>query len=388
MATALLDKSGAGDLSAEELQKEWYRLGSEFGIGAGANESTIAISGLDEQFDASFALMLELIRNPVTDDATLAELKAIILKSREDQKQDPRAISQALFLYNRYGEESPMLKSLSSQQIQAATVQELQALISNLLNYKHTLSYTGSLPLDALLEKLHAQYEVPEQLEDTPAYRFRTAREISSNQIYVVNQETAQAQVRIEFPDGTYDESLVVPASLYNSYFGTSMSSVVFQELREARALAYSAQAQYAQGGRLNAENLGLGAISSQNDKTVDALAAFLDLFENMPVSGERFEEAKSALVNRYRTSTVGFRQVTSTVRSWEQLGIDGDPRARRFEQLQHSTLEDMLAFQRRNIAGKAKLISIVGDMSRIDEDALSEFGEITNIDVDDLFVK
>ncbi len=388
LATALLDKSGAGDLSAEELQKQWYRLGSEFGIGAGANESTIAISGLDEQFEATLDLMLELVRNPVTDEATLEELKAIILKSREDQKQDPRAISQALFLYNRYGEDSPMLKSLSSQQIQAATVEELQALIAGLLQYKHTLSYTGSLPLDTLLEKLRAHYEVPSQLLDTPAYRFRTAREVSSNQIYVVNQETAQAQVRIEFPDGTYDESLVIPASLYNSYFGTSMSSVVFQELREARALAYSAQAQYAQGGRLDAENLGLGAISSQNDKTVDALAAFLDLFENMPVSGERFEESKSALANRYRTSTVGFRQINNTARNWERLGISDDPRASRFNQLQSATLEDMLAFQRDHIAGKAKLISIVGDMSRIDEEALAEYGEVTTIDVDELFVQ
>lgn len=388
LATALLNKSGAGDLSAEELQKEWYRLGSDFGIGAGANESSIGISGLDEQFDASLDLMLELVRNPVTDDATLEELKAIILKSRDDQKQDPRAISQALFLYNRYGDDSPMLKALSSQQVQAATVEELQALIGGLLQYKQTLSYTGSLPLEELLEKLHARYEVPAQLQDTPAYRFRTAREITSNEIYVVNQETAQAQVRIEFPDGTYDEALVVPASLYNSYFGTSMSSVVFQELREARALAYSAQAQYAQGGRIDAENLGLGVISSQNDKTVDALAAFLDLFENMPVSGERFNEAQSALANRYRTSTIGFRQINGTVRSWERLGLNNDPRAQRFAQLQGATLEDMLAFQRRNIAGKPKLISIVGDMSRIDEEALAEFGEVTNIDVDTLFVK
>lgn len=388
LATALLEKSGTGDLTAEELQKEWYRLGSEFGVGAGANESSIRISGLDEQFDATLDLMLDVVRNPSVDEATLDELKSIILKSRMDQKQDPRAISQALFLYNRYGEESPMLKSMSTEQIEAESVASLEELVSNLLKYKHTLSYTGSMPLDELLTHLHAHYEVPAELMDTPAYRFRTAREIDSNQIYVVNQPTAQAQVRIEFPDGTYDESLTVPATLYNSYFGSGMSSVVFQELREARALAYSAAAQYAQGGRIGAENLGLGVIGSQNDKTVEAIGAFLDLFENLPVSGERFDVTKNSLENLYRTSTVGFRQVNGTVRSWERLGIVGDPRASRFAQLQNSTLEDMLAFQRRNIAGKPKLISIVGDMSRIDAEALAEFGEVTELQVDQLFVK
>jgi len=388
LATALLEKSGTGDMSAADLQKEWYRLGSEFGISAGANESSIGISGLDEQFEPTLSLMLALVRNPVSDEATLEEMKAIILKSREEQKQDPGAISQALFLYNRYGEDSPMLQTLTAAEIAASTAPQLQDEIRNLLTYKHTLSYTGSLPLDQLQESLRRLYDVPAELKDTPPYRFRTARVVESNEVYVVNQATAQAQVRIEFPDGTYDEALVVPSSLYNTYFGTSMSSVVFQELREARALAYSAQAQYTQGGRLNAENLAIGAIGSQNDKTVEALGAFLDLFDNMPSSGERFEEARSSLENRYRTSTVGFRQIIGTVRSWERLGLDGDPRPERFDQLRNSTLEDMLAFQRDNIAGKPKLISIVGDLSRIDVTALAQFGTVTELQVDDLFVE
>ena len=115
---------------------------------------------------------------------------------------------------------------------------------------------------------------------------------------------------------------------------------------------------------------------------------AFLDLFDNMPSSGERFEEARSSLENRYRTSTVGFRQIIGTVRSWERLGLDGDPRPARFDQLRSSTLEDMLAFQRDNIAGKPKLISIVGDLSRIDVTALAQFGTVTELQVDDLFVE
>ncbi len=389
LATALLEKSGAGTRSATDLQKEWYRLGSEFGVGAGANESSIGISGLDEQFEPSLDLMLSLVRNPTSDEGTLEELKAIILKSREDQKQDPAAISQALYLYNRYGDESPMLQSLTSAQIQAATIAELQTLIGDLLHYKHTLTYTGSLPLDTLLASLREHYVVPTELKDTPPYRFRTTRVVNENEVYVVDQETAQAQVRIEFPDGTYDEQLVVPSSLYNTYFGTSMSSVVFQELREARALAYSAQAQYSQGGRLDAENVAVGAIGSQNDKTVEALAAFLDLFENMPVSAERFSEAKSSLENRYRTSTVGFRQVIGTVRSWERLGLQGsDPRAVRFAQLQSAELDDMLNFQRQNIAGKPKLISVVGDLDRIGAEALNQFGKVTQLQVDDIFVE
>ena len=55
----------------------------------------------------------------------------------------------------------------------------------------------------------------------------------------------AQAQVRLEFAVGTYDEQMTPMAQLYNEYFGGGMAGLVFQELREARALAYSAWAHF-----------------------------------------------------------------------------------------------------------------------------------------------
>ncbi len=97
---------------------------------------------------------------------------------------------------------------------------------------------------------------------------------------------------------------------------------MVFQELREARALAYSASAAYSQGSRENAQNLVLGVIGTQTDKTVDALSAFVDLIDNMPASSERFDETVNSLVNRYRTSKLSFREVIGAVRRWEELGL------------------------------------------------------------------
>ncbi|MDO8909849.1 MAG: insulinase family protein [Pseudohongiella sp.] len=388
LAGPVMGKAGTVDYPAEELQKQWYRLGADFNFGTGANETVISISGMDPQFEEALVLMLELASNPQTDAATLEELKNSILQARRDQREDPAAISQALYLYNRYGDQSPMLRALGSDAIRAVELDQILTLISSLQNYKHTLTYTGSMTPQQVTEILNRHHQVGADLRDPPPFRFRTARQVGSNEIYLINRETAQAQVRLEFPDGEYDESLVVPSSLYNGYFGTSMSSVVFQELREARALAYSAAASYAQGGRLGAENLTLGAIGSQNDKAVEATAAFIELFDNMPVSAERFADAWGAQINRYRTGNISFRAIPGTVRGWELLGLDGDPRPARFAQLQTSSLEDLMKFQRERIAGRPKLISIVGDTTRMDMETLSALGTIRELSVDDVFVE
>jgi len=387
LASSLMDVAGTTSKSNEELQKEWYQMGTDFRFGAGENSSAIAISGLDEQFEASVALAMDLIKNPSTDEETLEQMKGILLKSRQDQKSSPPAISRALTLYNRYGEESPMLEALTREEIEASSVDELLALPANLLNYKHTLSYTGSMPLEDVVEVLRRQHPIAGELADTPAYRFRTAREIDETEIFVVDQQTAQAQVRIEYPDGVYDEDDSVLSSIYTNYFGSGMSSVVFQELREARALAYTAGARYAQGSRENDQNIMLGTIGTQTDKTVDALNAFIDLIDNMPESQQRFDTSVESLVNRYRTSKITFREVIGAVRSWERLGLEGDPRRDRYQELQMASMDDLLQFQQEHVKDRPKLISIVGDLSIIEQEELEQFGTVQEIQIDDLFV-
>ncbi|MEQ8313077.1 MAG: insulinase family protein [Gammaproteobacteria bacterium] len=388
LAAALMDVAGTENMSNEELQKEWYRMGSEFRFGSGENSSAFALSGLDDQFESSVALMMELIKTPSSDSETLEQLKGILLKSREDRKSSPPAIAQALYMYNRYGAESPMLEAMTSAEILDTQVDELLDLPAQLLDYKHTLAYTGSMPLEQLVEVLRRHHGIDGELQDTPAYRFRRARDVEETELLVVDQQTAQAQVRIEFADGVFDPDNAVMSSLYTNYFGSGMSSVVFQELREARALAYSASARYLPGSRLNAENLMLGAIGTQTDKTVDALAAFIDLIDNMPQSSERFEEAVNAQVNRYRTSKLSFREVIGAVRSWERQGFESDPRRERFQALQQASLDDLIEFQQEHVKDRAKLISIVGDLSIIDTEELEQFGEVEEMQVDDLFVE
>ena len=151
---------------------------------------------------------------------------------------------------------------------------------------------------------------------------------------------------------------------------------------------AYSASAAYAQGQREEAENMMLGVIGTQTDKTSDALQAFIGLIDDMPVSEERFTESANSLINRYRTNQISFREVIGAVRSWERLGLEGDPRRERFAQLQEATIDQMLQFQQEHVANRPKLISIVGDLSIIDTEELTQFGEVQQVEVDQLFVE
>ncbi len=388
IATRLMDKSGTDRFTPEELKKEWYKLGTDFSISAGDNESFVSISGLDENFERSLGLMIEVLTKPVAEAAVLDELKKIIIAQRTDSKKDPGTVGQALTNYNRYGKDSFFLRMLPEVELNALTVAELHDLVRGLLGYKHTLTYTGSLPLEEVLAILKKHHPITGDLKDPPAYRFLKARTPEKTEIYFYNKEMAQAQVRIDFPDGVYADTNETPIELYNTYFDGGMSGVVFQELREARALAYSAGARYLSGSRKNDENLMIGMIGCQADKTPDAVDAFLDLFDNLPESPDRFREAVESIVNRYRTSKLGYRSIIGSVRSWERLGVPIDPRKKRFEDIQKADMATLLGFHREHVKGRPKLISIVGDKAKIDMERIAKHGAIVEISEDQIFVK
>ena len=386
IATMLTEKSGTETFNADTIKQEWYRLGTDFHIGAGDNATRIGISGLDANFGPSLALLMDLIQDPQVSESTLEELKGIVLVSRQDAKKDPRTLNRALLLYHRYGDQSPFLKRLPEAELMRLTVEDLQRVIRDLLGYKHTISYTGSLPLETLLELLKTYHPERENLKKPPPYVFMQAHAPDTTEVFLVDEELAQAQVRIEFGDGVVSEADRTAIELYNSYFAGGMSGIVFQELREARGLAYSAGARYITGSRTDEENLMVGVIGCQADKTNDALEAFIDLFDNLPESPERYAETVDALLNRYRTSKIGFRNVIGSVRSWERLGLSIDPRAERYEALQAVEIETLFDFHKEHISGQPKLISIVGDASKIDVDRLAKVGTVTMVSVDELF--
>jgi predicted Zn-dependent peptidase len=386
-ATLLLDKSGTKRFEAEALKKEWYKLGTDFSIAAADNETTISITGLDENFAASWGLLLEVLQEPAADPETLAELKKIILVQREDAKKDFRTIAGALAQYNRYGTDSPFLRSLPNDKLNALTMDDLHGLIKSLLTYRHTITYTGSLPLEKVQAHLREHPAAATSLKTPPPYKFLKVLAPARSRTCVFNKEMAQSQVRIEFGNGDYNEVNVPVIQLFNDYFSGGMSGIVFQELRESRALAYSVFATYSNGGRRGEQNVMIGAIGCQADKTTEAVQGLADLFEHLPESKERFAETVESVVSRYRTGKLGFREIIGAVRSWERLEVPIDPRKPRFEKIQRLGLADVLQFQKDHLKGRARLISIVGDMTKFNLDQLKKQGDVTELELKDIFV-
>ncbi|MCK5861525.1 MAG: insulinase family protein, partial [Candidatus Hydrogenedentes bacterium] len=276
IAERLLQRTGTAQLTAEELQMAWYKLGTSFSINVKDNQTVVSLSGLDSEFDASVALLMEMLDHPKIDEEAFEELKKIIEGQWEDIKKNPQQISSALVEFNRCGSEAAYLSLPSSRELYALTALELQELLRKAFSHTQQVLYTGSLPRETVVETVK-RHRLGTEVLAAPSYYLQQVREPESDEVFFLNRDMAQSHVRMEFGSIPYDPAISAAVQLYNMYFAGGMAGVVFQELREVRALAYVVGARYVPGARRGDRNIMVGVIQTQTDKTVEAVTAFTE---------------------------------------------------------------------------------------------------------------
>ena len=382
----MLDRSGAGEISSEDLKIEWYKLATEFGFAVREHYSSFSLNGLDENLDASLSLVEKHLQSPSIDPNTWEQTKGIMFSERDDEQKDPRALSNALAHFHRYGNNSRYLKRPSDSDLNATTPESMSQIIKKLLGVERTVLYFGPRSIEEVEKLFLDGFIGQEPSNETPPIVPDRSFQAESNQVYFLQKEMAQAQVRLEFSVGTYDEEKAHLAQLYNEYFGGGMAGLVFQELREARALAYSAWAHFFTPSRPSEENILVGAIGCQADKTLEAVDAFIELLDDMPINQTRWDSAHSSVLSSYRTNPLGSRSVPGFVYDCKALGIQEDPRKHRYGKIKALDMENLRHFYNSEIKPKSILISVVGDSERIDLEELSKVGPVKQIKPDQLF--
>ena len=380
---------GTGDKSLDEIQREFYDLACDFRIANSGHRVYVTISGLGENMDKAIALAEEYLGNVEGDGEVLAELKNDILKSRSDRKLDQSSNFGALQRYVVFGPEYVKSGTLTNAEVAALTSDELIGKIKSLSGLKHRVLYYGPLSQRELVAKLDAEHHTADELVDPCSERkVEIPQQVDDNRVIMAHYDAKQIyymQYSKTASDSFSTDNDAI-AGLYNDYFGGGMNAIVFQEMREARGLAYTARARYAesqfpeQGYYFNA------FIATQNDKMQQAVEAFEEIIENMPQSQAAFDIAKQAALASIETARTTKANVLWTYVSNEEKGIEGDRNKALYEKLQRLTLDDVVRFQQERIKGRKYVYMILGDERDLDMNYLRSLGNITFVSQEEIF--
>jgi predicted Zn-dependent peptidase len=378
---------GTSKLTPKEIQEEFYKLGCSFSVNSSDIEVSVSLSGLSENMPQGLALFENLLSDPQPNKPALANLVADIKKRRGDDKLSKQAIVwQAMYNFGVYGPKSPYTNILQDNELDALKAEELIALVKGLNSYQHKVLYYGPESPAGLTALLNKDHKVPAALKPVPAATKFEQKPTDETQVYTANYDMKQVEIIMLSRSQTYAKEIVPVVRLFNEYFGGSMNSVVFQEIRESKGLAYSAYGGYRGPVRPEQHYYLFSYIGTQIDKLPEAMKAMMGLFNNMPESEKALNSSKEAIVNKIRTERITKAQVLFNYLSAQRFGQTYDIRKDVFEKVPSMTFADLKAFQQKYIKGKNFNIMVLGNRSKLDVNTLSTYGTVHPLELKDVF--
>ena len=386
IALQYLQFLGTDKYTTEQITKEFYNLAASFNASAGTEETTVTISGLQENFDKAVSLFEHLLRNAKPDEAALAALKDRMLKSRANNKTNKQAIAQAVRSYAIYGANNPFNYVLTNEEIKSLKADELVALLHSLPNYKHDVLYYGPSPLTKVSADVAKLHPMPKAWTPSPkAVEFKPLKQ-AANQVLFTDYDAVQSEIYWVKDLGEYDALQSAKINIYNSYFGGGMGSVVFQTIRESKALAYSTFAVVQTPAKKEDNYTFMGYVGSQADKMNEAITSMNELLADLPKTEQSFANAIKGEKKDIETQRITKDGIIFNYLNAKKKGLTEDIRKSIYGNLDKLTIADLASYHQEKFKNQPFTYTVIASEKRIKLDDLKKYGEVKKLNVDDLF--
>jgi predicted Zn-dependent peptidase len=386
LALDYLKYLGTEELSAEDLKKEFYKLGCTFDVSAANDRTYVYLSGLDDSFEPALQLFEQLLAAPKADEEVLANLKSDSHKARSDSKKSKGQILWGgLVNYAKYGKDSPFTNVLSNEDLNGLESAELIELIKSVPQTDHRVMYYGPRPADKLVSSLNDLHQVPDELIPIPQKKEFAELSTENPNVYWTNYDMVQAEIVMQSRGNKYDPELAPEARMFNEYFG-GMSGVVFQEIREAQGLAYSVFSSYQTGSKKEKNDVVMAYIGTQADKQEEAMNALIDLLNNIPESEQNFENAKKAIMKKIESDRITKTSVFFNYLSAKDKGLDYDIRESIYNRVKDMNFDNLRAFHDKYVKDKSYNIAVLGSKDKLNFTALNKYGAVKELSLDEIF--
>ncbi len=387
-AANYLSYLGTDSLTAEQVSESFYRLGCSYRVSVDNRRTYVTLNGLDENLEKALALLEHLMSRATADkDAWNTYLDAQI-QARQMRKADFGSYLGALRQYIMWGEDWKKSQVLSNESLRALSPDSMLAIVKGFAQYKHEVAYYGPRTVDEAVKLLNDCHKVAATLKEPLTNKDWKATKVADNRVYFVPFDDTMNFDLCHYgcQGNTFDVTLMPGMRLYQEYFGGGMNSIVFQDMREKKALVYGANARYVLPQLKDDYCYFVSYAESQSDKLNDVITTFNGIINDMPEVEESFKITKDAIIARMRTQRTTGMGVIWDYFTARDRGLETDPEAMIYEKVQNMTLDDVIKFQQKYVKGQPYYYGIVGKKSALDFNVLKNLGPITELTPEQVF--
>lgn len=377
---------GTEQFSSAALAQEMYKLGMDYSVGVGQKESTITLTGLSSEFEASVNLLQRIFTSLQPNQEILNGLIQKTLQSRENSLKNPKSILwNGLQQFAVYGEKSPLSDELSNDALVKLKSEELLSEFKQILTQIDEVVYYGETELVDVKSRIESSL-LASKVNVPTNQKGYDRLSMGETRVLLLDYDLKQSEILLLSKEGFFSKEDLAVEKVFNEYYGGGMTSVIFQEIREKKALAYSAFAAYTSAKDTMNPQYTYGYLGTQTDKTIEAIEAMLNLLEVMPVDSFKFEQAKLTLKQKIASNRVTKESILYSYLANKKLGYTSEKDEDIYNGLDALTINDLVQFHQKHISPNEYTIIIVGKVDELDLDGLKKFGEVSVVTVEQLY--
>ena len=390
MALDMMDE-GTATRSALEISEALENLGANLSTGSSLDSSTVSLSALKENLDASLDVYADVILNPSFPEADFQRLKKRRLARIRQEKSTPVLTALRLLPGLVYGEGhaygNPWTGTGTEKTVTEMKRGDLEAIHSTWFQPTNaTLIVTGDTTLDELVPKLESRLGAWKDGEKPPKKNIAEVQNREARVLYLVDKPGAQQSVIITGllapPTNNPDE---IAIETMNNILGGTFTSRLNMNLREDKHWAYGARSMMfdARGQRIY-----LTYAPVQTDKTKESMAEvdkeMREILRERPADADELDKSKRnqtlRLPGRFETKGALRGAISEIVR----FGLPENYYETYAGKVQALELSDINAAAERVVKPDRLVWIVVGDLAKVEAGIRElDFEEIHHMDPD-----
>ncbi len=382
LSTFVLQYLGTDRFLPQKLKEEFFKIGISNDFKTTQDQLMISLSGLEHDLPKGIDLLHHWLKNAVPDQQVYSDYVQTILESRAAMKKDKTKIMNALINYAKTGPFSRTTDVISEQRLLQIRCEELTEKMKTIFDYNYQIFFYGR-DFDAFKNEIHP-YITP-QLQSIPQPKIYPEPE-TLGKVFFANYDMVQMEMSKVAKGFDVEVKNFGKISVFNEYFGRGLSSIVFQEIRESKSLAYSAYVSYQNNARIGHPDYVTTYIGTQPDKLMIAVETMADLMNELPQIELQFEGSKKAALKQIASGRIKRTNIFFNYLNLQKLGISYDIRKDLYEEIQALTLEKLTGFYNSNVKPLTFNTAIIGKRENLDVKAAEKSGDFEEVQLKQIF--
>ncbi|MDB5920929.1 MAG: peptidase family, partial [Massilia sp.] len=241
---------GTANRTPQELEEAIQQLGATIDVAAGTEEVRISVTTLARNYQATLALVQEILLQPRWDEKEFALIQQSVLSQIRQQEADPNALAGSNYRKLNYGNDNIRSRNIlgTADTVNAITIEDLKRYYSaNLSPSVARMHVIGALPKAAIggsLAELSGQWKARPVTLPAP---MAATGEVPAKVYFVDVPDAKQSVVQVGYRALAVTDTDYYPATVANYILGGGgFASRLTQQLREGKGYTYGISSNFA----------------------------------------------------------------------------------------------------------------------------------------------